>query len=166
MTCDGGRGLASDEAERVGVPEWEREVVFDDDGEMAELKGFELKRRGELKMIKLFQTRVVAAFLRGSDLASCYAAVAETAQVSMGTDISAADLESIRALAEQVVGLMGYRRQLSDYLANRMHAIAPNLTMMVGELVGARLIAHAGSLLNLAKHPASTIQILGAEKVT
>ena len=35
---------------------------------------------------------------------------------------------------------------------------------MVGELVGARLIAHAGSLLNLAKHPASTIQILGAEK--
>jgi RNA processing factor Prp31 len=34
----------------------------------------------------------------------------------------------------------------------------------VGELVGARLISHAGSLLNLAKHPASTVQILGAEK--
>jgi nucleolar protein 58 len=49
-------------------------------------------------------------------------------------------------------------------LRNRMAAIAPNLTVMVGELVGARLIAHAGSLLNLAKHPASTIQILGAEK--
>jgi len=45
-----------------------------------------------------------------------------------------------------------------------MAAIAPNLTIMVGELVGARLIAHAGSLLNLAKQPASTIQILGAEK--
>jgi nucleolar protein 58 len=45
-----------------------------------------------------------------------------------------------------------------------MNAIAPNLTIMVGELVGARLMAHAGSLLNLAKHPASTIQILGAEK--
>uniref|UniRef100_A0A2D4IB67 Nucleolar protein 58 n=3 Tax=Micrurus TaxID=8634 RepID=A0A2D4IB67_MICLE len=45
-----------------------------------------------------------------------------------------------------------------------MMAIAPNLTVMVGELVGARLIAHAGSLLNLAKHPASTVQILGAEK--
>ena len=37
--------------------------------------------------------------------------------------------------------------------------------MQVGELVGARLIAHAGSLMNLAKHPASTVQILGAEKV-
>jgi nucleolar protein 58 len=45
-----------------------------------------------------------------------------------------------------------------------MKAIAPNLTVLVGELVGARLIAHAGSLLNLAKHPASTVQILGAEK--
>ena len=45
-----------------------------------------------------------------------------------------------------------------------MMAVAPNLTTMVGELVGARLIAHAGSLLNLAKHPSSTVQILGAEK--
>merc|ERR1711981_1376203 len=45
-----------------------------------------------------------------------------------------------------------------------MSAIAPNLTILVGELVGARLISHAGSLMNLAKHPASTVQILGAEK--
>lgn len=45
-----------------------------------------------------------------------------------------------------------------------MMAMAPNLTVLVGELVGARLISHAGSLVNLAKHPASTVQILGAEK--
>ena len=45
-----------------------------------------------------------------------------------------------------------------------MQAIAPNLTTLVGELVGARLVQHAGSIMNLAKHPASTIQILGAEK--
>jgi hypothetical protein len=45
-----------------------------------------------------------------------------------------------------------------------MNAIAPNLTALVGELVGARLIAHAGSLMSLAKQPASTVQILGAEK--
>jgi nucleolar protein 58 len=45
-----------------------------------------------------------------------------------------------------------------------MNAIAPNLTILVGELVGARLISHAGSLMNLAKQPASTVQILGAEK--
>merc|ERR1712098_17094 len=66
--------------------------------------------------------------------------------------------------AEQVVGFTEYRQQLSLYLTARMAAIAPNLTEMVGELVGARLIAHSGSLMNLAKSPASTIQILGAEK--
>jgi len=57
-----------------------------------------------------------------------------------------------------------YRSTLYEYLKARMMAIAPNLTILVGELVGARLISHAGSLLNLAKHPASTVQILGAEK--
>merc|ERR1712127_666314 len=90
--------------------------------------------------------------------------VKELAEVSMGTDISEDDLENILALAEQVVDITGYRAQLFEYLKNRMAAIAPNLTVLLGELVGARLIAHAGSLLNLAEHPASTVQILGAEK--
>jgi hypothetical protein len=42
--------------------------------------------------------------------------------------------------------------------------VAPNLSALIGEMVGARLISHAGSLTNLAKYPASTVQILGAEK--
>ena len=49
-------------------------------------------------------------------------------------------------------------------MKNRLQALAPNLTALVGETVGARLICHAGSLVNLAKCPASTVQILGAEK--
>jgi nucleolar protein 58 len=57
-----------------------------------------------------------------------------------------------------------HRQNLGNYLSTRMQALAPNLTALVGELVGARLIAHAGSLMNLAKSPGSTIQILGAEK--
>lgn len=88
----------------------------------------------------------------------------KSAETSMGTEISESDLINIVSLCDQVIQLSEYRLQLYDYLKNRMAAIAPNLTVMVGELVGARLIAHAGSLLNLAKHPASTIQILGAEK--
>jgi nucleolar protein 58 len=88
----------------------------------------------------------------------------KTAETSMGTEISEADLINVKSLCEQVVSLSEYRLQLFEYLKNRMAAIAPNLTVMVGELVGARLVAHAGSILNLAKHPASTIQILGAEK--
>merc|ERR1712100_858841 len=86
------------------------------------------------------------------------------AQVSMGTEISEEDLENIHLLCDQTLNLQAYRTELYDYLKNRMAAIAPNLTILVGELVGARLIAHAGSLMNLAKHPASTVQILGAEK--
>ncbi|EAW09894.1 RNA-processing protein NOP58 [Aspergillus clavatus NRRL 1] len=90
--------------------------------------------------------------------------VKAAADRSMGTEISQDDLENIQALAEQVVGFAEYRQQLAGYLTARMNAIAPNLTALVGDLVGARLIAHAGSLTNLSKSPASTIQILGAEK--
>ncbi|XP_059183950.1 nucleolar protein 58 [Centropristis striata] len=86
------------------------------------------------------------------------------AEISMGTEVSEQDIGNIGHLCDQVIEISEYRSQLYDYLKNRMMAIAPNLTVMVGELVGARLISHAGSLLNLAKHPASTVQILGAEK--
>ena len=88
----------------------------------------------------------------------------EAAEVSMGTEIADEDVLNIKSLCDQVVSISEYRASLYEYLRNRMNAIAPNLTVMVGELVGARLIAHAGSLLSLAKHPASTVQILGAEK--
>merc|ERR1712241_359691 len=81
-----------------------------------------------------------------------------------GTEISGEDIINIKHLCQQVVEIQEYRGQLYEYLKNRMMAIAPNLTTLVGELVGARLISHAGSLMNLAKHPASTVQILGAEK--
>lgn len=91
-------------------------------------------------------------------------ALKEAASISMGTEISESDLANVGALCDQVVALAEYRAQLYDYLKARMAAIAPNLTALVGELVGARLVAHAGSLLSLAKAPASTVQILGAEK--
>ncbi|CAK72701.1 unnamed protein product (macronuclear) [Paramecium tetraurelia] len=90
--------------------------------------------------------------------------VKQAAEVSFGTEITLEDEKFILCLADQVIELTDYRAQLSEYLKNRMQAIAPNLTTMVGELVGARLISHAGSLVNLAKYPASTVQILGAEK--
>lgn len=86
------------------------------------------------------------------------------AELSMGSEISEQDIDHIHHLCDQVIAISEYRSQLSEYLRNRMNAIAPNLTALVGELVGARLISHAGSLTNLAKHPASTVQILGAEK--
>ncbi|KAK4453033.1 hypothetical protein QBC34DRAFT_396096 [Podospora aff. communis PSN243] len=91
-------------------------------------------------------------------------AVKAAADISMGTEITKEDLTNITLLAEQVISYSEYRKQLSEYLENRMRAISPNMTELVGALVGARLIAHAGSLMSLAKNPGSTIQILGAEK--
>jgi len=92
------------------------------------------------------------------------AQVKEAAEISMGTEISEEDIANVRHLCSQVIEISQYRAQLFEYLKNRMMAVAPNLTILVGELVGARLIAHAGSLINLAKHSSSTVQILGAEK--
>jgi nucleolar protein 58 len=91
-------------------------------------------------------------------------AVRAAADISMGTEISEEDLENIKRLATVVVDYSNYREDLARYLENRMKAIAPNMTELIGHLVGARLISHAGSLMDLAKKPASTIQILGAEK--
>jgi len=90
--------------------------------------------------------------------------VKNAAETSMGTEITEEDLANIMTLCERVIELTEYRASLAEYLKLRMNAIAPNLTYMVGELVGARLISQAGSLMNLAKHPSSTVQILGAEK--
>merc|ERR1712066_36394 len=62
------------------------------------------------------------------------------------------------------IALAEYRKELSKYLTDKMGDVAPNLAALIGDIVGARLISHAGSLTNLAKYPASTVQILGAEK--
>ena len=92
------------------------------------------------------------------------AAVLSAARSSMGMDISASDLSNVELFTSRLVSLAQYRAGLSTYLSGRMAAVAPNLSALIGDVVGARLISHAGSLTNLAKAPASTVQILGAEK--
>jgi len=91
-------------------------------------------------------------------------AIIDAARVSMGQDISLTDMENVSAFANRVVKLAEYRRSLFQYLVNKMAIVAPNLASLIGEVVAARLISHAGSLTNLSKYPASTVQILGAEK--
>lgn len=70
--------------------------------------------------------------------------VRSEAEISMGTDISDIDLINIGGLCEQIIELGAYRTQLHEYLKNRMNALAPNLTVLLGELVGARLVSKAG----------------------
>merc|ERR1719413_106478 len=84
--------------------------------------------------------------------------------MSMGQDIVDLDMQNIDHFVDEVIKLSGLRTGLSAYLKSKMDLVAPNLCSLVGETIGARLISHAGSLTNLAKYPASTVQILGAEK--
>ncbi|XP_056886539.1 nucleolar protein 56 [Takifugu flavidus] len=90
--------------------------------------------------------------------------ILDASRSSMGMDISPIDLINIERFSDRVVSLAGYRLELQEYLRSKMSQVAPNLAALIGEVVGARLISHAGSLTNLAKYPASTVQILGAEK--
>ena len=91
-------------------------------------------------------------------------AVLDAARHSMGMDIKDVDLQNVHTFAERIIKLAEYRVALQEYLRSKMELVAPNLQALVGDAVAARLISHAGSLTSLAKYPASTVQILGAEK--
>nr|KAJ0210881.1 hypothetical protein LSAT_V11C400211180 [Lactuca sativa] len=82
----------------------------------------------------------------------------------LSLETQALHLTNIKDLYDQALSLLEYRAQLYNYLKSIMNIIAPNLTSLVGEVVGGRLITHGGSLLNFAKQPGIIVQILGAEK--
>ncbi|MEM2092982.1 MAG: C/D box methylation guide ribonucleoprotein complex aNOP56 subunit [Candidatus Bathyarchaeia archaeon] len=90
--------------------------------------------------------------------------IASAASKSMGADLADADLTQIQALGRNILDLYELRQSLESYIENAMEEAAPNIKAITGALLGARLIALAGGLANLAKMPASTIQVLGAEK--
>jgi nucleolar protein 56 len=83
---------------------------------------------------------------------------------SKGGTISASDMARIRALSEIAIGLNSLREGLNGYVESQMKRVAPNVSEVAGATIGARLMAKAGGLDRLAVLPASTIQILGAEK--
>ena len=83
------------------------------------------------------------------------------ASESMGADI---DLSIVQKYANEILSLDLFRVELEEHLDTVMEQVAPNLFALVGGLIGAKLIAKAGSLRKLAFMPASRIQLLGAEK--
>jgi nucleolar protein 56 len=90
--------------------------------------------------------------------------IARAAGTSMGADLTETDMVQIQDLCKNVISLYHLRQTLENYLDKAMEEVAPNTRAIVGSLLGARLIALAGGLTNLARRPASTIQVLGAEK--
>lgn len=83
---------------------------------------------------------------------------------SQGGDLTLESSESLKILASEVIKLSELRTNLSSTIENLMEILAPNLKNILTAIIGARLIAKAGSLLRLAQMPSSTIQIIGAEK--
>jgi nucleolar protein 56 len=88
----------------------------------------------------------------------------EAAKNSMGQEITENDNDMLKKLSARLLKMIKYRENMQEYLKERLNVVTPNMATLIGENVGARLISHAGGLINLAKLPASTIQILGAEK--
>jgi nucleolar protein 56 len=85
-------------------------------------------------------------------------------QRSKGGDILEENLSIIKKLANEVIMQTELRKILAHQIEEMMEKIAPNIKELLTATVGARLMAKAGSLQKLSVMPASTIQIIGAEK--
>jgi len=90
--------------------------------------------------------------------------LSKLARKSMGAEVTDFDLEAIKGVSNNILSLYELRRKLERYIDEAMLEVAPNIRGLVGSLLGARLISLAGGLSKLAILPASTIQVLGAEK--
>mgnify|MGYP001142002421 FL=1 len=83
---------------------------------------------------------------------------------SRGGNISEKNFAIVQSLAKQILDLFELRKNIEEHVDEQMKEEAPNISAILGTAVGARILAHAGSLNRLGRMPASTIQILGAEK--
>jgi nucleolar protein 56 len=83
---------------------------------------------------------------------------------SMGADLPKQDVDAMMELAKALDYLYKLKEKQAAYLEKKMKVYCPNVTAITGSLIGAKLLAIAGSLAKLSAFPASTIQMLGAEK--
>jgi nucleolar protein 56 len=90
--------------------------------------------------------------------------IASSARKSMGASFPEEDFEWLRSFCRDTLELIRFREKAETYVDEVMKQAAPNTTAILGPLLTARLMSIAGGLQNLAKMPASTMQVLGAEK--
>ncbi|KAI8849698.1 hypothetical protein BC829DRAFT_425255 [Chytridium lagenaria] len=112
-----------------------RYAVFNHDGSIAELKGFEIKRRGELKLIKIFQSEIFKVFLEGSTLTECYSAVAKVA------DHRGADLDDVE-LFDLISENRSMSRSLEDYGSQKSTSIST--AKRLAEFLGEQMVKDKG----------------------
>ena len=84
--------------------------------------------------------------------------------IDLDEDINPEDLEIMNNYAKSIHELQKSRKNIENFIDHKMESIAPNLRLLVGPTLGAKLISHAGGIKRLALYPSSTVQIMGAEK--
>ncbi|KAI0330341.1 DUF1744-domain-containing protein [Cubamyces sp. BRFM 1775] len=119
-----------------------RYAVFNDDGSLAELKGFEVKRRGELQLIKIFQSQIFEKFLLGTTLEECYAAVAQIADhwldVLFSRAVDLADEELVELIAEN----RSMSKTLAEYGGQKSTSIST--ARRLAEFLGDQMVKDKG----------------------
>ncbi len=88
----------------------------------------------------------------------------EASKTSMGAKLTDEDVAMLKQLANEILSLKELKATYAKYAEKLAAEVCPNITALVGSLIAAKLVAHAGSVKKLALMPASTIQVLGAEK--
>ncbi|XP_041968884.1 DNA polymerase epsilon catalytic subunit 1 isoform X2 [Aricia agestis] len=119
-----------------------RYAVFNFDGSLAELKGFEVKRRGELQLIKIFQSSVFEAFLKGNDLKSCYSAVAKVADYWLDVLYSRGANMPDSELFELISENRSMSKKLEDYGGQKSTSIST--AKRLAEFLGDQMVKDAG----------------------
>ncbi|KAJ8415285.1 hypothetical protein AAFF_G00422650 [Aldrovandia affinis] len=119
-----------------------RYAVFNEDGSLAELKGFEVKRRGELQLIKIFQSSVFEAFLKGTTLEEVYASVAKVADYWLDVLFSKAANMPDAELFELISENRSMSRKLEDYGEQKSTSIST--AKRLAEFLGDQMVKDAG----------------------
>ncbi|OWK53601.1 DNA polymerase epsilon catalytic subunit A [Lonchura striata] len=119
-----------------------RYAVFNEDGSLAELKGFEVKRRGELQLVKIFQSSVFEAFLKGSTLEEVYASVAKVADYWLDVLYSKAANMPDSELFELISENRSMSRKLEDYGEQKSTSIST--ARRLAEFLGDQMVKDAG----------------------
>ncbi|KAF9479818.1 DUF1744-domain-containing protein [Pholiota conissans] len=119
-----------------------RYAVFNDDGSLAELKGFEVKRRGELQLIKIFQSQIFEKFLLGTTTQECYAAVAQVADQWLDILFSKAESLTDDELVELIAENRSMSKTLAEYGGQKSTSIST--AKRLAEFLGDQMVKDKG----------------------
>ncbi|GAA6009169.1 hypothetical protein JCM11491_005778 [Sporobolomyces phaffii] len=119
-----------------------RYAVFNEDGSLAELKGFEVKRRGELQLIKTFQSQIFEKFLLGGTLKDCYAAVATVADKWLDVLFTKAHSLPDEELVDLIAENRSMSKTLAEYAGQKSTSIST--ARRLAEFLGEQMVKDKG----------------------